>query len=162
MLLRVVGSLPAAGFWALALAGTVLLSAQEPARQSPPPPSPAVSALANHEAAGSIPIATVNSVEVLRAQKRGADPSAGKNPFARVFSVQAIPAQKQGAETEKAVVLLQGSIAITQHHADRQLKCHVTQFKVNPDVDPKIHVQIPEKALNARIRVIEPPPCHRN
>jgi hypothetical protein len=137
MLLRVVGSLPAAGFWALALAGTVLLSAQEPARQSPPPPSPAVSALANHEAAGSIPIATVNSVEVLRAQKRG-------------------------AETEKALVLVQGAITITQHHADRQLKCHVTQFKVNPDVDPKIHVQIPEKALNARIRVIEPPPCHRN
>jgi hypothetical protein len=137
MLLRVVGSLRAAGFWALALAGTVLLSAQEPARQSPPPPSPAVSALANHEAAGSIPIATVNSVEVLRAQKRG-------------------------AETEKALVLVQGAITITQHHADRQLKCHVTQFKVNPDVDPKIHVQIPEKALNARIRVIEPPPCHRN
>jgi hypothetical protein len=137
MLLRVVGSLPAAGFWALALAGTVLLSAQEPARQSPPPPSPAVSALANHEAAGSIPIATVNSVEVLRAQKRG-------------------------AESEKALVLVQGAITITQHHADRQLKCHVTQFKVNPDVDPKIHVQIPEKALNARIRVIEPSPCHRN
>lgn len=137
MLLRVVGSLRAAGFWDLALAGTVLLSAQEPARQSPPPPSPAVSALANHEAAGSIPIATVNSVEVLRAQKRG-------------------------AETEKALVLVQGAITITQHHADRQLKCHVTQFKVNPDVDPKIHVQIPEKALNARIRVIEPSPCHRN
>jgi hypothetical protein len=79
-----------------------------------------------------------------------------------VNSVEVLRAQKRGAETEKALVLVQGAITITQHHADRQLKCHVTQFKVNPDVDPKIHVQIPEKALNARIRVIEPPPCHRN
>jgi hypothetical protein len=92
-------------------------------------------------------------------------------PVAQAVEISQGAAQPRGPiqltpEHELAVKKLHEQVmAARQEEAaspdETEIVCGLKIMRVNPDFDPGFHKQIPEAALNAKIRRITPPACRR-